>query len=69
MCGLCTVYHGLFALPIGVIGRLCYVIVVLPGHLYYFEFDVTAISVAKIETVPIFSQKLLSTNILHESWH
>ena len=32
--GLCTVYLGLFA-HLGVIGRLCSVIVVLPRHLQY----------------------------------
>ena len=31
--GLCTVCHGLFALPLGVIGRLCSVSVATPGHL------------------------------------
>ena len=30
-----TVCHSLFALPLGVIGRLCSVIVVLPGHILY----------------------------------
>ena len=27
-----SVYHGLFVLPPGGIGRLCYAIVALPGH-------------------------------------
>ena len=30
--GLCTVRDGLFLLPLGVIGGLCFVIMVLPGH-------------------------------------
>ena len=30
---------SLFALPLGVMGRLCYMIVALPGHLlFYFYF-------------------------------
>ena len=32
---LYIVCHGLFALPLDVIGRLCSVIVVLPGYLVY----------------------------------
>ena len=36
VCDWCTVCHGLFALPLGVIGRLWSVIVVLPGHLLYY---------------------------------
>ena len=33
---LCTVCHGLFVFPlgiIGIIGRLCFMIFVLPGHI------------------------------------
>ena len=30
---MCTVFHGLFAIPLDVIGRLCSVIVALLGHL------------------------------------
>ena len=33
--GLCTVYHRLFTLPLGVICRLCSVTVVLAGYLLY----------------------------------
>ena len=33
VCGLCTLRHGLFALPLGVIGKLYYAIVALLGHL------------------------------------
>ena len=33
--GLCTVYLGLFA-HLGVIGKVCSVIVVLPRHLQYY---------------------------------
>ena len=35
VCGMCTVCHGLFALPLGVICRLCSVIVAIPGHVLY----------------------------------
>ena len=35
ICGLCTVCLGLFVLPLGVVGRLCSVIVALPGDLDY----------------------------------
>ena len=31
ICGMCTVCHNLFSLPFGVIGRVSYVIVALPG--------------------------------------
>ena len=34
--GLCTGYIGLFAFPLGVIGRLCSVIVALPRHLLHY---------------------------------
>ena len=34
-CGLCNICHGLFALPLGVIFRLCFVIVAIPKHLLY----------------------------------
>ena len=38
VCALCTVCHGLFALPLGVIGRLWSVVGALPRHkLYYFS--------------------------------
>ena len=30
---VCTIYNGLFAIPLGVIGRLCSVTVAIPGHL------------------------------------
>ena len=36
VCGLCNVCLGLFAFPIGVIGRLHSVIVALPGHHLYY---------------------------------
>ena len=36
VCGLCIVYHGLFALLLGVIGRLCPVIPAFPGYLLYY---------------------------------
>ena len=40
--GLCTLCHDLFAPPLGVIGRLCSVIVALSVHLlYYFEFNIS----------------------------
>ena len=41
VCGLCTVCHGLFALPLGVIGKLWYVIEAISGHLFklLFLFD------------------------------
>ena len=32
ICGLCTVCLGLFALPLGVIARLCSVVVALPAQ-------------------------------------
>ena len=32
---MCAVCHGLFVLHRGVIGRLCFVIVTLPGHCLY----------------------------------
>ena len=35
VCGLYTVCQSLFALPLGVIGRVCSVIVTLPGRLLY----------------------------------
>ena len=38
VCGLYTVSHGLFVLPLGVIGRLCSVIVVIPGYPILFLF-------------------------------
>ena len=34
---LCIVCHGLFTLPLGVIGRLCPVIVTLPGHFLHYQ--------------------------------
>ena len=37
VCGVCTVCHGLFTFPLGVIGRLCSVIVALSGHLLYYS--------------------------------
>ena len=36
MCFMCAVSHGLFALPLGVIGRLCSVIVAILGHLHNY---------------------------------
>ena len=33
---VCDICPGMFTLPLGVIGRLCSVIVALSGHLYYF---------------------------------
>ena len=35
--GLCTVCHGMFALPLGVIGRLSSVTVAIPGHLLFYK--------------------------------
>ena len=35
LCGVCTACLGLFALPLGIFGRLCSVIVALPGRLLY----------------------------------
>ena len=35
VCVTCSVCHGLFALPLGLIGWLCSVTVALPGHLLY----------------------------------
>ena len=37
VCDLCAICLGLFALPVGVIGRLCSVIVALPGHIVYCQ--------------------------------
>ena len=34
VCGLCTFRHGLFALLLGIIGRICTMIVTIPEHLY-----------------------------------
>ena len=31
-----TVYHGLFALPLAVIDKLCSVIMAIVGHLLYY---------------------------------
>ena len=36
ICGMCTVCHGLFALPRGVIDRLYCVFVALSGHLLFY---------------------------------
>ena len=36
LCELCAVCRGLFAFPICAIGRLCAVIIVLPGHISYY---------------------------------
>ena len=36
ICGLCTVCLGLFVLLLGVIGRLCSMIVIIPGHRLYY---------------------------------
>ena len=33
---VCAVFHDLFAFSLGVINRLCFVIVALPGHLLYY---------------------------------
>ena len=33
-----TICHSLFALPLGVICKLCSVIVAIPEHLYYFAY-------------------------------
>ena len=43
VCGLCAICCGLFALPFGVIGRLCSVIVALPGHLYYILWSLARV--------------------------
>ena len=37
VCGYCTVCHGLFALPVCVIGRLFSVSIALPGHILYYQ--------------------------------
>ena len=37
-CGFCTFCHGLFALPVGVIDRLCSLIVAIPRHLLFVCF-------------------------------
>ena len=34
-CNNCADYHGSFAFPLAIIGRLCFVIVTLPRHLLY----------------------------------
>ena len=36
VCSLLVVYHGLFALSFGVIGRLCSLIMVISGQLPYY---------------------------------
>ena len=33
----CSLGHSLFSFPLGVVGRLCSVIVVLSRNLYFFE--------------------------------
>ena len=38
VCGLYTVCHGLFALPLDVIGRLWSVILALPGNFLYYYY-------------------------------
>ena len=43
VCNMCTVLHGLFALPLGVIGRLCFVFVALPRHHLYQIAKVLAV--------------------------
>ena len=42
--GLFTVCLGVFALPLGVIGRLCSVIVLLPGYLLHYYFYLFCLS-------------------------
>ena len=38
LCGACSVCQGLFSLPLDGIGKLCSVIVALPGYaLYYYS--------------------------------
>ena len=34
---MCAVHHSLFTLSLGVIGRLCSIIVAIPGHLCCFS--------------------------------
>ena len=36
LCSIACMLCDVFALPLGVIGRLCSVIVALPGHLLYY---------------------------------
>ena len=38
VCGMCAAFHDLFALPLGVIGRLCSVIMAVPGHLLNLNY-------------------------------
>ena len=39
ICGFCIVFLGLFAFPLDVIGKLCSVIVALPGQfLFYLSY-------------------------------
>ena len=41
VCGLCTVFHGLFVPPFDVIGMLCSVIVAVSRHLMHY-FDIVS---------------------------
>ena len=43
VCGFSTVCHGVFALPLGDIGRLLSLIVAIPGH-YWCYFCCTCVS-------------------------
>ena len=47
VCGICTVCHSLFALPLGVVGRLCSVIVIFWTTFVLFSNIFTALSLHK----------------------
>ena len=52
-CDMCTLCNGVFALPFGVIGGLCSVIVALPGHLlYYFPYNFNGDSLNGVYILP-----------------
>ena len=47
VCGLCIVCHDLFVLPLGVICKLCSVIIAIPRYLlYYFPASIFHKSIA-----------------------
>ena len=49
ICGLYTVWNDLFALPLGVFGRLYSVIVTNPGHLlYHSKSSITRTSITQL---------------------
>ena len=55
VCGLYTAWHDLFALPLGVIGRLCSVIVAFPD-IFCINFDALRDSLHKMSN--LFSGKI-----------